>query len=78
MDWLLEEIGTCGRDDKVRLRVTMGTWLVVINMDVDFLVMNALNNMYNVIIGRTSLNKAQMIVSTLHLLMKFPTPKEIG
>ena len=61
----------------IRLRIMMGMWLVVISMDVDFLIVEALNNAYNVIMGRTSLNKAQVIVSTLHLLMKFSTPKGI-
>ena len=55
----------------VRLRVMLGTWHVVVNMDIDFLIINALNNTYNVILGRMSLNKAKVIVSTPHLLMKF-------
>ena len=62
----------------VRLRVMMGTWLVVINMDVDFLIVDASNNAYNAILERTSLNKVKVIVSIRHLLMKFPMPKVIG
>ena len=33
-------------------------WPTVVNMDMYFLVMDAFNNMFNVIMGRTSLNKA--------------------
>ena len=62
----------------IRLRVTLGTWPVVVDMDVDFLVVEAPNMAYNAIMGRMSLNRAQAIISTSHLLMKFPTPKGIG
>ena len=57
----------------VRLRVTLGIWLMVVNMDIDFLVVDAPNNADNAILGRMSLNKARAIVSTPHLLMKFPS-----
>ena len=49
----------------IRLRVIMRMWPMVINMDVDFLVMDALKNTYNVIMGRMSLNKSWDIVSTI-------------
>ena len=62
----------------VEIRVTHGTWLIVIDMDVNFLVMDTLNTTYNVIMGITSLNKARAIVPIPHLLMKFPTPRGIG
>ena len=55
----------------MRLKVTLGTWHVVINMDIDFLIVNALNNMYNAILGRASLNKANVIISKPHLLIRF-------
>ena len=42
----------------IRLRVTLGTWPAVVDMDVDFLVVDTSNTMYNAILGRTSLNKA--------------------
>ena len=58
----------------VKLRITMGTWLLVVSMDVDFLIINALNMAYNTILGRMSLNKVKAIVSISHLLMKFPMP----
>ena len=61
----------------IRLRVTLGTCPDMVDMDVDFLMVKASNTAYNAIMGRTSLNRAQAIVSTPHLLMKFPTPKGI-
>ena len=62
----------------LRLRVTLGTWPMVVNMDIDFLIIDAPNNGYNVILGRMSLNKARAIISTTHLLMKFPTLDRIS
>ena len=56
----------------IRLRVPLGTWPTMINMDVDLLIVDTLSTMYNAIIGRASLKKAKTIVSTPHLLMKFP------
>ena len=50
----------------MRLRVTLGTWPVVVKMDVDFLVVDTANN---AILGRMLLNKAYL---DPHLLMKFP------
>ena len=35
----------------VKLRVMMGTWSLVVNMDVEFLIIDALNNAYNTILG---------------------------
>ena len=40
-------------------------------MDVDFLIVEAPNNTYNAIMGKTLLNKAKAIISTPHLLIKF-------
>ena len=48
----------------MKLRVMMETWLSVVNMDIDFLIVNTLNNAYNAILGKTSLNKARAIIST--------------
>ena len=62
----------------IRLRVTLGTWPAVVSMDVNFLIIDAPNNAYNVILGRTSLNKARAIISTPYLLMKFLTPNGIN
>ena len=38
---------------------------MVVNMNVDFLVVDASNNVYNAILGKMSLNKARVIISTL-------------
>ena len=62
----------------IRLRVTLGTWPAVVDVDVNFFVVDTSNMAYNAIMGRMSLNRLQAIVSTPHLLMKFPTPKGIG
>ena len=62
----------------IRLRVTLGTWPAVVDMDIDFLVVDTPNTMYNAIMGQTSLNKAQVIMSMPHLLMKFPTLNGVG
>ena len=51
-------------EGSIRLRVTLGTWLVVVDMDVDFLVVDAPNMMYNAIMGRMSLNRVHAIVFT--------------
>ena len=62
----------------MKLRVTLETWSLLISMDVNFLVIVTLNTTYNTMLGRISLNKAKVIILTLHLLMKFPTPCRIG
>ena len=38
-------------EGSIRLRATIGTWLAVVGMDVDFLIVDALNIAYNAIIG---------------------------
>ena len=48
----------------VKLRVIMRAWPSIINMDVDFLIVDAPNNAYNAILGQMSLNKARVIVLT--------------
>ena len=58
----------------MKLRVTFGTLPLVISMDIDFLLVNTLNMMYNAILGITLLNKVKVIISTPHLLMKFQKP----
>ena len=64
-------------EDTVRLRVTLGMWHLIVNMNIDFLIVNAPNNAYNTILERTSLNEARVIILTPHLLMEFPTPCRI-
>ena len=48
-------IGFCGKhvpiEGLIRLRVTLGTWPAMVDMDVDFLVVDTLNTAYNVIMG---------------------------
>jgi hypothetical protein len=44
---------------------------------VDFLVVDR-PSAYNIIIGRSTLNKLRAITSTYHLMMKFPTKEGIG
>ena len=61
----------------IRSRVTLGTWPVVVDMNIDFLVIETLNA-YNAILGRMSLNKAKAIVSTPHMLKEFSTLNGIG
>ena len=48
----------------VRLRVTLGAWPVVVNMDIDFLIIDAPNNVYNAILSTMLLNKAKLIISS--------------
>ena len=55
----------------------MGTRPNVITANVDFLVMK-LQSIYNIILGRTTLNLFGAVVSTSHLTVKFPMPKGIG
>ena len=46
----------------IKLRLTLRTWSSVIDMDVNFLVVDTLNTTYNAILGRISLNKTRPIV----------------
>jgi hypothetical protein len=46
-------------------------------LNLTFLVVEA-SSAYNAILGRGALNKLGAIVSTPHLMMKFPTPNGIG
>ena len=47
----------------IKLRVTLGMWPTVVDMNIDFLVIEASNIAYNAIPRRMSLNKARVIVS---------------
>ena len=58
--------------------VMLGTLPVVINMDVDFLVVDTPNNAYNAISNRMFLNKARENVLIPYLLMKFLTLSRIS
>ena len=59
----------------IRLRVILGTWPSTVDMNVDFLMVDAPNTVYNAIMGRTSLDRAQAIVSTPSLVNVVPNPK---
>lgn len=62
----------------IKLRVTLRTWPLVVNMDVDFLVVNTPNITYNKILRRTFLNEVREIILIPYLLLKFSTPYEVG
>ena len=63
---------------RMALQVMLGNQPCVKIVDVDFLIMSTHNSAYNTILGKPSLNKIGTIVSTPHLLMKFPTSQGIG
>ena len=58
------------------LPVTMGEEGAQLTKMVDFLVVDN-PSPYNIILGRTALNKAKAVISTHHLKVKFPTPNGI-
>ena len=62
---------------QVALPVTMGDEGTQLTQMVDFLVVD-IPSAYNIILGRTALNKAKAVISTHHLKVKFPTPNGIG
>ncbi|GAV81405.1 hypothetical protein CFOL_v3_24860 [Cephalotus follicularis] len=61
----------------IDMSVVTGTTLCQTNVDMTFLVVDT-PSPYNAIIGRPSLNLMEAIVSTRHLLMKFPTRLGVG
>ena len=65
-------------DSMIRLQLTINIQSYVKIVEIDFLIMSTHNSAYNAILGRPSLNKIRAIVSTPHLLMKFPTNRGIG
>ena len=62
----------------VNLQLMLDSQPWIKTMEVNFLVVSAHNNAYNAILGRPPLNKIRAIVSTPHLLMKFPTNQWIN
>ena len=65
-------------DGMVRLQLAIGSQPCVMTMEIDFLIVSTHNSTYDAILGRPSLNKIRVIVSTPHLLMKFPTNRGIS
>ncbi|XP_058202884.1 uncharacterized protein LOC131317343 [Rhododendron vialii] len=62
---------------QIALPVTMGEEGRQITCMIDFIVVD-FPSAYNAILGRTSLNKIGAIISTYHLMIKFPTSEGIG
>ena len=61
----------------VTLTVTVGTYLVQLTRQLNFLVVDCPSS-YNVIIGRPTLNKWKAATSTYCLKVKFPTNNGVG
>ena len=61
----------------VMLTVMVGTYLVQLTRQLDFLVVDCPSS-YNVIIGRPALNKWKAATSTYCLKVKFPTDNGVG
>ncbi|XP_016207003.1 uncharacterized protein LOC107647444 [Arachis ipaensis] len=61
----------------IPLRTTFGKGEKSKTLSIDFIVVDV-GSTYNALIGRTTINRLGVVVSTPHLCMKFPTPKEIA
>ena len=61
----------------VTLSVTVGDYPQQITKDVTFLVVDC-SSTYNAILGRPTLNSWKAVVSTYHLMIKFPTDYGVG
>ncbi|XP_058078992.1 uncharacterized protein LOC131227260 [Magnolia sinica] len=61
----------------ISLPMTVGEGRHQVTLLVDFLVVNV-PSVYNVILGRPSLNAMRAVVSTYHLMMKFSTEGRVG
>uniref|UniRef100_A0A2N9F5Z7 Uncharacterized protein n=1 Tax=Fagus sylvatica TaxID=28930 RepID=A0A2N9F5Z7_FAGSY len=61
----------------VSLVIEAGTYPKQVRTSVEFLVVDC-PSAYNVIIGRSTLNKLRAVTSTYHLLVRFPTEHGIG
>ncbi|XP_058104050.1 uncharacterized protein LOC131248027 [Magnolia sinica] len=61
----------------ISLPVTAGEGKHQVTLMVDFLVVN-IPSVHNIILGRPSLNAMRAVVSTYHLMMKFPAEEGIG
>ena len=61
----------------VTLSVMVGDYPQQITKDVTFLVVDC-SSAYNAIIGRPTLNSWKAVISTYHLMIKFPTDYRVG
>ena len=61
----------------ITLPVIIRTYPQQLSRKVNFLIVDC-SSAYNVIVGRPMLNMGQTVMSTYHLLVKFPTKYEIG
>ncbi|XP_058084523.1 uncharacterized protein LOC131232302 [Magnolia sinica] len=61
----------------ISLPMTAGKGRHQVTLQVDFLIINV-PSVYNVILGKPSLNAMRAVVSTYHLMMKIPTKSGIG
>ncbi|XP_057747722.1 uncharacterized protein LOC130966920 [Arachis stenosperma] len=61
----------------ISLHTTFGKGTRSRILNIDYIVVNV-SSAYNALIGRTTLNHLAVVVSTLHLCMKFPTPEGIA
>ncbi|XP_072060238.1 uncharacterized protein [Arachis hypogaea] len=60
----------------IPLHTTFGKGVKSKTLSINFIVVDV-GSAYNVLIGRTTLNRLGAVVSTPHLCMKFPTPEGI-
>lgn len=75
---LHEFTGECVRAvGTICLPITIGDGPEKATRMVKFIVVDRLS-VYNVILGRPTLNALKVVVSTYHMLMKFPNPNGIG
>ncbi|XP_058189307.1 uncharacterized protein LOC131306895 [Rhododendron vialii] len=63
---------------QIALPITMGEEKSQITGMIDFIVVDCPSSAYNAILGRTTLNKIGAIISTYHLMIKFPTSEGVA
>ncbi|XP_019159667.1 PREDICTED: uncharacterized protein LOC109156267 [Ipomoea nil] len=68
---------TAEQEGLIRLPVEVGTYLRVMKVDMEFIVVN-LACVHNVILGRPGISQIGAIISMPHLCMKFQTPEGVG
>jgi len=68
----VERVSTKGY---IEIYITFGEWKSSKTIKIRYLVINA-NTSYNILLGRPSINRMRVMVSTPHLAMKFPSLSE--